>query len=195
MRLMSDAQLRRVADQVRRLAAEAAALAGTPGPAAGMPLDELLAAASTAMSAAREAQANEVREASRRAAVQSGVVQVERPNPAGRAALTLADLRDRLRLMTGADSSYSWDDQDDPGGALPWVLERLDEAMRQLDVSEFADTGPVDHLRHRAVDRRPADAEHPPGTIAASVRSGLLLGGVQLRPQQVVVYVSEDPDE
>lgn len=179
-------------EQAEKTAAQAAAIAGMPGPPPGQEPTELLQGIRLALAAVAEAMANQDRELARlRALPTSASVPASRPPT--RAALTLADLRDRLRVLASSPGNPA--DRDvangrDDSSQLGWVIERLDEALRQLGVAEYQDTGPVDLGRHQVVDRRPADSQHPSGTIASSVRSGLLLSGDVLRPQQVVVYAN-----
>jgi hypothetical protein len=190
------AEWQRLAEQT---AAEAAAVAGMPGPRPEQKPAELLRDVRSALAVIAEAMANQDRELARLRAQPT-----QAPMPAAQtptqAALTLAELRDRLRVLASSPENptdrgkrRNQDDQDvatsrDDSSRLHWVIERLDEALRQLGVAEYRDAGPVDLARHQVVDRCPADPQHPSGTIASSVRSGLLLSGDVLRPQQVVVY-------
>jgi len=178
------AELQQLAEKT---AVEAAAIAGVPRPAPEQDPAVLLQATRSALAVVAEALANRDREVTR-LRVQSAAT----PRPAlrtpTRAALTLAELRDRLRVLAAPSGDIA------DGGApdrLGWVIERLDEALQQLGVAEYLDNGRLDLARHQVIDRRPADSRHPGGTIASSVRSGLLLSGEVLRPQQVVVYADQ----
>ena len=166
-----DAALRDLADA---LATEAAAITGLPAPGSDDPVAQL-GSVRAALAVTAEMIANQQRELDRLRTQPAAPP----PNPSDRAALTLVDLRDRLRVLGAPDSGYGW------------VVERLGEALDQLDVIEFQDEGRTDPARHQVMDRRPADTAHPAGTIARSVRSGLLLSGRVLRPQQVVVFVDD----
>jgi len=176
-------------------AAEAAALAGMPSPPPTKDPAELLSAIRLAVRAIEETLASQDRKLAS-AMAQQAQAPAPAPGASPRAALTLADLRDRLRVLAaaagqsgdpGASSQDSAAGLDEPS-RLDWIIDRLTEALQQLGVAEYLDTGPVDLARHQVVGRRPADARHLSGIIESSVRSGLLLSGDVLRPQQVVVY-------
>jgi hypothetical protein len=182
-----------------KAAAEAAVAAGLPGPAPDQDPAELLHSIRLAIRVIEEAMASQDRKLARSTARQASA---PAPGPSPRAALTLADLRDRLRVLAaapdqpgdvGGESGRDSVTRPDEPSRLGWIIDRLSEALRQLGVAEYLDTGPVDLARHQVVGRCPADARHSSGTIASSVRSGLLLSGDVLRPQRVVVYA--DPTE
>jgi GrpE len=158
-----------------------------PGPAPKQEPAALLQAIRSALAVIAEALANRDREVARLRA-QPAAASMPAPRAPTRAALTLAELRDRLRVLAAPSGDVA--NGEDPG-RLGWVIERLDEALHQLGVAEYLDDGRVDLARHQVINRRPADSRHPSGTIASSVRSGLLLSGEVLRPQQVVVYVDQ----
>ncbi len=169
------------------VARHAVAVAGGAVPPEGRTMEESLATIDAALSALAESRENSAREVQRLVAASGHRQQAMHASP--RSMLVLAELRDRLRTVVAEDAV-----SDDGARMLPWVIARLDEALADLEVSEFSDDGAVDVLRHHIVDRRPADSAHPPGTIARSVRSGLMLAGALLRPQQVVVYADGEGD-
>lgn len=181
-----DRRARLEQESAQLAAAEAAALAGMPEPSSeetGASLDAIR----SALSVISEKLANQERQV---AALRS------QPDPAPRAAfqasaqgaLTIAELRDRLRaIASSADGAAS---EGDPA-RINWIIGRLDEALGQLNVVEFLDEGSVDPARNHVVDRLPASPVHPAGTIASTARSGLLFHGEVLRPQQVVIYVEQ----
>jgi hypothetical protein len=182
-----------------KAAAEAAAVAGLPGPAPDQDPAELLHSVRLSIRVIEEAMASQDRQLARSTARQEAA---PASGPSPRAALTLAGLRDRLRVLAaapdqpvdaGGGSGPDSGTGPDAPGRLGWIIDRLTEALQQLGVAEYLDTGPVDLARHQVVGRSPADGRHASGTIASSVRSGLLLSGDVLRPQQVVVYA--DPAE
>jgi hypothetical protein len=180
------AELQRLAEKT---AVEAAAVAGVPGPAPEQEPAALLRDIRSALAVIAEALANRDREVAR---LRVRPAEAPAPRAPTRAALTLAELRDRARVL----AEPSGEGEDTSGeGRLGWVIERLDEALHQLGVAEYLDDGRVDLARHQVIDRRPADPRHPSGTIASSVRSGLLLSGEVLRPQQVVVYANQPADQ
>jgi hypothetical protein len=175
----------RIQQLAERVARRAAAIAGGAVPPAGRGAEESLLTIDAALSALAEVQENSARELRRLAAAGD---RSRPPAPASpRSMLILAELRDRLRPLAAEPGAG-----DVGTGTLPWVIARLDEALADLEVREFADDGVVDVRRHQIVDRRPADVAHPPGTIARSVRAGLTLAGALLRSQQVVVYADQD---
>ncbi len=168
-----------------RVAQRAVAVAGGVLPHEGCSTEESLATIDSALATLAEAKENSAREIQRLTTGSS-----RRHDPAAavlaRPALVLAELRDRLRGVFAESAG------DASAATLRWVIERLDEGLAGLEVGEFTDEGIVDVRRHQIVDRRAANPAHPPGTIAQSVRPGLTLAGSLLRPQEVVVFASED---
>lgn len=173
--------------ELLQLATEAAAIAGMPAPDQRKRQGALFHDIQSALAVAAEALANQEDEIARLRARRAESA-AEAPPDAARAALTLADLRERLRAVTSPTPGAT--DGDDPG-QLRWIIDRLDEALHQLGVMEYHDRGRADPTRNQVIGRCPADSDHPDGTIASSVRPGLLLHGRVLRPQQVIVYVKE----
>lgn len=175
-------------ERLRRLTAEtarvAAGLAGTPRPVSRQEPVESLAAIRSALAVMAEKLANQEREVAMLRAERDAAAAAE-PWPATRTVLTTAELRDRLRAMVAAPDGLG---DAAVRGRLDWVIGRLDEILGQLGVVEYFDEGQVDFARNHVVDRRPTDDRHIAGTIASSVRSGLLLRGEILRPQDVVIY-------
>jgi molecular chaperone GrpE (heat shock protein) len=181
------ADLRQAQQLTETVALDAAQLAGMPRPRPGQEIPALLYSIQSAFHVVAEAMANQERQ-----------IAALRPQPEStpksavqaiaEAALTLAELRERLREITTSADGRSLSPEP---GRLGWVIERLDEALGQLDVVEFQDEGLVDLARNHVVDRLPASSAHPAGTIASSPRPGLLVHGEVLRPQQVVIYVDE----
>lgn len=168
-----------------RLAQYAVDLAGGAAPPEGCSAQESLATIDSALSALAEAKQNSDRELQRLASASSSRHLDAAADALARSALVLAELRDRLRGVVAEGDGAA-------AATLPWVIKRLDEGLAGLQVAEFVDDGEVDVRRHQIVDRRAANLEHPPGTIAQSVRPGLTLAGSLLRPQEVIVFSAED---
>jgi hypothetical protein len=118
------AELQQLAEQA---AVEAAAVAGMPGPTPKQEPAALLQAIRSALAVIAEALANRDREVARLRA-QPAAVSMPAPRAPTRAALTLAELRDRLRVLAAPSGDVA--NGEDPG-RLGWVIERLDEARRR----------------------------------------------------------------
>lgn len=67
--------------------------------------------------------------------------------------------------------------------------QKLSQALESVDVRAITTTGTFDPARHEAGESRPT-AEHPPGTILATGRTGYTWQGRILRPARVVVAVA-----
>jgi hypothetical protein len=156
--------------QLHQLVREAALRAGTPAPGEPRDDDELLQVGQHALAVLADALAT---------------ARAVSPPPASAhgwdsasVALELAGVRERLRdVSDGTNEVYTW------------LLDRLDVVLDGLQVTEFADDGPVVPQRHRVVGATPGG---PAGRIAATARPGLRLGAAVLRPQDVVIFGRED---
>ncbi|MEV0135678.1 hypothetical protein AB0H83_45450 [Dactylosporangium sp. NPDC050688] len=164
--------------QLHQLVREAALRAGTPAPGEPRDDDELLQVGQHALAVLADALATA------RAASPPPTVahRASRDSAHGwdsaPVALELAGVRERLRdVSDGTNEVYTW------------LLDRLDVVLDGLQVTEFADDGPVVPQRHRVVGMTPGG---PAGRIAATARPGLRLGAEVLRPQDVVIFERED---
>nr|BFE59318.1 hypothetical protein GCM10020063_038440 [Dactylosporangium thailandense] len=156
--------------QLHQLVREAALRAGTPAPGEPRDDDELLQVGRHALAVLADALATARAVSPPPAAAQGW--------DSAPVALELAGVRERLRdVSDGTNEVYTW------------LLDRLDVVLDGLQVTEFADDGPVVPQRHRVVGTTPGG---PAGRIAATARPGLRLGAGVLRPQDVVIYERED---
>jgi len=71
--------------------------------------------------------------------------------------------------------------------------QKLTQALESVDVRAIETRGTFDPARHEAGESRPS-AEHPPGTILATGRSGYTWQGRILRPARVVVAIAPPAD-
>jgi molecular chaperone GrpE (heat shock protein) len=166
----------------RALATRAAALAGLAPPAPDDDLPRLLDSSATALAVLAE-QAGNARQDARRERERLATEQARATKTRAGIAEALSDLRERLR-RTG-----------DGGPSLTWAVQHVDAILQLAGAREFVDEGSLTPARHRVVERRAADAAHPPRTIASTVRPGLLLDGEVLRPQEIVAYTQMDGEE
>ena len=72
--------------------------------------------------------------------------------------------------------------------------QKLAQALESIDVRAIETAGAFDPARHEAGESR-ASAEHPPGTILATGRTGYTWQGRILRPARVVVASAPPPAE
>ena len=76
---------------------------------------------------------------------------------------------------------------------LRLVLRQFLSALDRLEVKPFDAVGqPFDPTRHEAISQIPTDA-HPPGTVAAEMQRGYLIGNRLLRPALVAVARAPEP--
>jgi len=184
--------LREVHVAAHALGTRAAELADLAPPAPDeMSVLRLLASADAALSVLAERTRNAQREARHeRDRLQHERVGWNRTR--GKLAEALAELRERLRVTDLGPAHPDQTQAAAGSGSLVWALQHIDETLRIAGASEFQDEGPVDLARHRVVARQPSDRSHPSGTIAFSIRPGLLLDGEVLRPQEVSAYMDMD---
>lgn len=191
----SDRRLKSLRDVGRAVATQAAAIAGAPAPYADAEPEDLFAAITQSLRLIVESRANEQREWARRQSTEPSVSALATaPSDAGPATdpgalLALADLLDRLRVITAGGAAAPQQDE-----VLPWLLERLADAVSRFGIAEFDDTGLSDPVRHQVVGRVPTTDAALEGHIARSVRPGLTVSGEMLRPQQVLVYAEGEAD-
>lgn len=161
------------------LATRAATLAGLAGPTPDDDLPRLLDSSAMALGVLAEQTSNarhEIHQERERLATERARWTKTRADIAE----ALSDLSERLRRAT------------EGGPSMIWAVQHIDAILQSAGASEFTDEGPVTPARHRVVQRRPADADHPSQTIASTVRAGLLLDGEVLRPQEVIAYIEMD---
>lgn len=176
----------RIREAAHDLALYSAQVSGIPPPRDDAPTAAFLATARSAIDVLNEMRRNSSLQASR-TNDRASADQADWKSVRTAVVLSLADLRHKLRARDAAVATAP-DDLSDMGDLVAWVIERLDETLEAAGACEFVDDGRLNVSRHHAVDRIPSNAEHPDGTIASSVRPGLLVAGEVLTPQQVIVY-------
>lgn len=176
----------RIREEAHDLARYGAQVSGIPLPMADAPTAAFFATIRSAIDVLNEMQRNSNLQASR-TSDRASADQADWKSVRTTVVLSLADLRHQLRARDSAVATQG-DDLSDMRQLVGWVIERLDETLEAAGASEFVDDGRLNVSRHHAVDRIPSNAEHPDGTIASSVRPGLLVAGEVLTPQQVIVY-------
>lgn len=176
----------RIREVARDLAFYGAQVSGIPPPISDAPTAAFFATIQSAIDVLNEMQRNSNLQASR-TSDRASADQADWKSVRTAVVLSLADLRHQLRARDIAVATGR-EDLSDMRELVGWVIERLDEALETAGASEFVDDGKLNVSRHHVVGRIPSNATHPDGTIASSVRSGLLVAGEVLTPQQVIVY-------